>query len=146
MLVYKYSDSLRLQYFVNTYTSIILAMNKESYLLGMEDPSIVISLATRPYVDKHLFTPRIGDYAVVIYRNKLYPAICGDYGSETKAGEGFLRLCKELNLKSTTAYRPVSDLDVTYLIFPNSRDVPAGPPNLAKWYHWCKALRGASVE
>ena len=63
-------------------------MNKESYLLGMEDPFIVISLATRLYVDKHLFTPRIGDYAVVIYRNKLYPAIWVITGRRPKPVKG----------------------------------------------------------
>jgi hypothetical protein len=44
MQVAGYSESLRMQYLVETFPIIILAMNKESYLIGMEDPFIVISL------------------------------------------------------------------------------------------------------
>ncbi len=136
----KGSEKSRMEHFIKTYPNIIASMKKESYLISHEDPFIVISTATRPYVDKHPFTPRIGDYAVVIYQNRLYPAICGDYGPDIKVGEASLRLAKELNPKATPKYRPVSDLAVTYLIFPNSRDLPAGPPDLEKWHRQCAAL------
>jgi hypothetical protein len=121
-------------------TSTVKSLQKESFLIGQEDPFIVVPLSTRLYVDHHAYTPRMGDYAVVIYKNQLYPAICGDYGPKTKIGEGSLRLAQALNAKATPNYRPVSDLAVTYLIFPNSRDLPPGPPNYAQWSRQCQAL------
>src|SRR4030095_5236008 len=45
--------------------------------------------------------------------------------------------------------RPVSDLKVTYLIFPGTADKPFGPPDLDKLHRRCEALvkeiGGASV-
>jgi hypothetical protein len=82
----------------------------------------------------------MGDYAAVIYKDRIYPAICGDYGPQTKIGEGSLRLAKAINPKSTPRYRPVSDVSVTYLIFPGSRDLPPGPPDYARWLQRCRAL------
>ena len=120
----------------------IAGLQKESFLIAREDPFIVVPLSMRPYVDHHPHTPRMGDYAVVIYKDKLYPAICGDYGPQTKIGEGSLRLAQALNAKASPNYRPVSDVSVTYLIFPNSRDLPPGPPNYAQWEQRCRGLLG----
>lgn len=120
--------------------STIAGLQKQSFLIAREDPFIVLPLSMRPYVDHHPHTPRMGDYAVVIYKNKLYPAICGDYGPKTKIGEGSLRLAKALNAKASPMYRPVSDVTVTYLIFPDSRDLPPGPPNYAQWRSRCLTL------
>jgi len=50
---------------------------------------------------------------------------------------------------STPYNRPVSDLKVTYLIFPGTADKPFGPPDLDKLQARCEALvkeiGGASV-
>ena len=134
------AEKARLSYQAKHLPSTIAGLQKQSFLIAREDPFIVLPLSMRAYVDHHPHTPRMGDYAVVIYKNKLYPAICGDYGPRTKVGEGSLRLAKALNAKASSSYRPVSDVTVTYLIFPNSRDLPPGPPKYAQWRAKCLTL------
>ena len=86
------------------------------------------------------YAPRIGDYAVVIHENKIYPAIVGDGGPTYKVGEASLRMAKELNNKATPYNRPVSDLKVTYLVFPQTRDEVRAAPDYAKWRTRCEEL------
>ncbi len=131
------SENRRLEYRIQHYPGVIADIKRRSYLVAKEDPFVVISLATRPYLKSDPYTPRIGDYAVVIYEDKIYPAICGDYGPKTKVGEASLRIAKELNDKATPNRRPISDLTVTYLIFPNTRELPFRQPNYDHWYQRC---------
>ena len=90
-----------------------------------------------------------GDYALVIFGNSIYPALVGDVGPNDKVGEASLRIAKEINALSTPYNRPVSDLKVTYLIFPETADKPFGPPDLEKLQARCetlvKEIGGASV-
>lgn len=134
------AEKAQLSYQAKHLPSTIAGLQKESFLIAREDPFIVLPLSMRPYIGHHPHTPRMGDYAVVIYKDKLYPAICGDYGPKTTIGEGSLRLAKALNSKASPSYRPVSDVTVTYLIFPNSRDLPPGPPNYGQWQSRCLTL------
>ncbi|PYI66206.1 MAG: hypothetical protein DMF07_04240, partial [Verrucomicrobia bacterium] len=66
-----------------------------------------------------------------------------------KAGEASLRIAKQINALSTPYNRPVSDLKVTYIIFPGTADKPFSPPDLEKLQVRCEALvkeiGGASV-
>jgi hypothetical protein len=43
-----------------------------------------------------------------------------------------LRIAKEINTAATAYNRPVSDLKVTYLVFPGTAETPFGPPDLEK--------------
>jgi hypothetical protein len=92
---------------------------------------------------------KLGDYALVIFGDSIYPALVGDVGPNDKAGEASLRIAKEINALSTPYNRPVSDLKVTYLIFPDTADKPFGPPDLEKLQARCETLvneiGGASV-
>ena len=54
-------------------------------------------------------------------------------------GEASLRMAKEINPKSSPYSRPESDLKVSYLIFPGTRD-PADAPDLEKWHGKVGAL------
>ena len=122
----------------------IATLKKFSFLIGATDPYIVIpSSFTRGS------EARVGDYAIVIFGDALYPALVGDVGPNDKTGEASLRIAKEINAQSTPYSRPVSDLKVTYLIFPGTADTPFGPPNLDKIQARCQALvdeiGGASV-
>src|SRR5438105_7990239 len=60
-----------------------------------------------------------------------------------------MRIQKEINALETPNNRQVSDLKVTYLIFPGTADPPFGPPDLEKLQTKCEALvkeiGGASV-
>lgn len=109
-------------------------MKARSSLIAEKDPFIVISLLFRGYSDSNKHTPHIGDYAAVLYEDKIYPAICGDYGPTLKMGEASLFVAKTVNEKATPYRRPESDLKVTYVIFPGTAEKPYGPPNLEKWY------------
>lgn len=71
---------------------------------------------------------------------KLYPALVGDAGPRYKTGEGSLRLSREINPKSGPYSRPVSDLVVSYLIFPGTAEPEAGPPDYEKLTAKCREL------
>jgi hypothetical protein len=122
----------------------ISTLKKFSFLIGTTDPYIVI-----PSSFSRGGGAKVGDHAVVIFGEKLYPALVGDIGPNDKTGEASLRIAKEINTQSTPYSRPVSDLKVTYLIFPGTADTPFGPPDLDKIQARCQALvdeiGGASV-
>ncbi|MGC1479430.1 MAG: glycoside hydrolase family 75 protein [Chthoniobacterales bacterium] len=103
-----------------------------SFLISGADPFIVlpgfmIRDASGP------FAPKIGDYAAVVYDGVVYPAILGDVGPSFKMGEASLRLTKELNPASSAYSRPVSSLDVSYLVFPGTAESEADAPDLDLW-------------
>lgn len=112
------------------------SLKRLSFLIASTDPFIVLpGIFTR--------TPdagRVGDYAVVIYGNAIYPALVGDVGPQEKVGEASLRIAKQINAIATPYSRPVSDLKVTYLIFPGTAETPFGPPDLEKIHARCAKL------
>lgn len=113
-------------------------LERWSFLVSETDPFIVIPgfmlRGDGPYV------PKMGDYAVVIHEDQIYPAIVGDAGPSYKMGEASLRLCKQINDTGTPLARPVSDLHVTYLVFPGSAESERDAPDLELWHERCAAL------
>jgi len=61
---------------------------------------------------------------------------------KTKVGEASLRIAREINSRATPYARPVSDLKVTYLVFPGSHEGERRPPDYAAWRDRCEALLG----
>lgn len=116
----------------------ITDMKGRSFLIAEYDPFIVIPVNLLTSRDP--YAPNVGDFAVVVFGEKLYPAIVGDGGPTFKVGEASLRMAKELNPKATPYNRPVSDLKVTYLVFPGSRDKKRGPPDYDHWRQRCHEL------
>jgi hypothetical protein len=116
-----------------------------SFLIAATDPYIVLPGIFTEAKD----AGRVGDYAVVVYGNDLYPAIVGDVGPNEKVGEASLRIARQINPLATPYNRPVSDLKVSYLIFPGTAETPFGPPDLEKIRRRCENLvqeiGGASV-
>jgi hypothetical protein len=118
----------------------IADLKSRSFLIAEYDPFIVIPVNLLTSNDP--FAPKVGDYAVVVHGGKLYPAIVGDGGPTFKVGEASLRMARELNPKASPYSRPVSDLKVSYLVFPGSRDAVKGPPDYEKWRSRCHELLG----
>jgi hypothetical protein len=120
-------------------------LEKYSFLIGATDPFIVVPGAFTHAHD----AIKPGDYALVVFGDAIYPAIVGDVGPNDKVGEASLRIAKQINALSTPYNRPVSDLKVTYIIFPETADKPYGPPDLEKLAARCetlvKEIGGASV-
>jgi hypothetical protein len=116
----------------------IADLKSASFLVSKTDPTIVLPgfMLRGSGPD----APKIGDYAVVIHEDKMYPAIVGDAGPSYKVGEASLRLCNEIRDTGTPLARPVSDLTVTYLVFPGSADEKRSAPDLAKWHARCAEL------
>ncbi len=114
-------------------------LKARSYLIAEYDPFMVIPVNLLT-ARGDPFAPKVGDYAVIIYEDKAYPCIVGDGGPTFKVGEASLRMAKELNERSSPYSRPVSDLTVTYLVFPGSREKQAGPPDYAVWRQKCADL------
>lgn len=122
----------------------IETLKKFSFLIGATDPYIVL-----PSGLGKADGGKVGDLALVIFGDRIFPAIVGDIGPSDKAGEASLRIAKEISGVATPNNRPVSDLKVTYLIFPGTAETPFGPPDLEKLQARCDALvkeiGGASV-
>ncbi len=117
-------------------------LKRRSYLIGQEDPFIVIPSSLRSYKGRNAWAPSIGDYAVVIHGNLLLPAVVGDFGPTTKVGEASLRIARQIDATASPYKRPVSDLKVTYLIFPDSADAERKAPDYAAWRLRCQELLG----
>jgi len=116
-------------------------MKYRSFLIAEYDPFIVISVDLLT-VSGDPYAPRAGDYAVVVHEDVIYPAIVGDGGPTFKVGEASLRMAKQLNERASPYSRPVSDLTVTYVVFPNSREKKKQPPNYDGWRNKCRDLLG----
>jgi hypothetical protein len=120
-------------------TAVIYELENYSFLIAGNDPYIVLpGFMLRGA--KGPFAPGFGDYAAVVHNGIVYPAILGDAGPSFKFGEAAIRLCQQLNPRSTANSRPVSSLKVTYIVFPGSKDAAPGPPDLAKWRTRCEEL------
>jgi Fungal chitosanase of glycosyl hydrolase group 75 len=122
----------------------IESLKRYSFLIAATDPYIVL-----PSGLSKADGGKVGDYAVVVFGDRIFPALVGDIGPSDKAGEASLRIAKEINVLATANNRPVSDLKVTYLIFPGTAETHLGPPDLEKLQARCetlvKEIGGASV-
>jgi hypothetical protein len=114
----------------------VATLKKFSFLIGTTDPYIVIPGAFTRGRD----AAKTGDYALVIFGDGIYPAIVGDIGPNDKVGEASFRIAKQINPQATAYNRPVSDLKVTYLVFPGTADPQFGPPDLEKLQATCQKL------
>jgi hypothetical protein len=115
----------------------IAELKRWSFLAGTSDPFIVLPSFM---VGKSAGQPEIGDYAVVIAKGILYPAILGDLGPNSKIGEASLRICREIFPESGADRRPVSRPEVVYLVFPGTAEKPFAAPDYAHWSERCHAL------
>ena len=117
----------------------IADMKVASFLIAEHDPFIVIPvnvLADR----RDPYAPNVGDFAIVVHGRVPFPAIVGDAGPSFKVGEASLRVAREINAKAHPYSRPVSDLTVTYLVFPRTADDPKCAPDHAHWRRRCGEL------
>ena len=113
-------------------------MKNRSFLIAEHDPFIVIPVDI--IRDNEPFAPKAGDYAVIVHNDKIYPSIVGDAGPTFKVGEASLRVARELNANASPYSRPVSDLKVSYVVFPGSRDPERKAPNYETWRQRCHEL------
>ena len=118
----KSANASDLQYAKN----VVHDLKKYSFLLAEYDSFIVVPLAFKNGGDA-AYRPQLGDYAAVVVGDRIFPAIVGDFGPRFKSGEASLRLARLINPKATPFARPVSDLGVSYIIFPGSKEVEHGP-------------------
>ncbi len=117
-------------------TRTINDLKSSSFLVSGADPSIVVpgfmlKDSANPY------SPSIGDYAVVIYDGKVYPAVVGDAGPSDKMGEASLRIGREINPKASSNIRAVNNIKAAYLIFPGTAE-KFGPPDVVAWTEKCR--------
>ncbi len=117
----------------------ITELKTHSFLLAEYDPFVVAPLVFKEGPARG-FSPAAGDYAVVIVGDRVFPAIVGDFGPNFKAGEASLRLCKLVNPKAQVYARPVSDLGVSYLYFPGSKEPENGPIDYERLHTRCMEL------
>jgi hypothetical protein len=111
------------------------SLKRYSFLIGATDPYIVL-----PAGLSKADGGKVGDYSLVIFGDRIFPALVGDIGPSDKAGEASLRIAKEINTLATANNRPVSDLKVTYMVFPGTAETPFGPPDLEKIQARCESL------
>ncbi|MCU0794911.1 MAG: glycoside hydrolase family 75 protein [Akkermansiaceae bacterium] len=117
----------------------IADMKARSFLIAEYDPFIVIPVNLLT-ASGDPWAPKVGDYAVVVHAGILYPAIVGDGGPTFKVGEASLRMARQINPQASPYSRPVSDLTVTYVVFPGSREKEREAPDYEKWRSKCGQL------
>ena len=115
----------------------IFDMKKWSFLVSETDPFIVLpGFMMRD--KENPFSPAIGDFALVLFGGRAYPAVLGDAGPSFKLGEASLLLCRELNARASAAAGATSDLKVAYLVFPGTAAEQGAPPDLEAWRAKCE--------
>lgn len=119
----------------------IYDLKKWSFLIAETDPFIVLP-GFMMRGKEEPFSPAIGDFALVIFGGKAYPAVVGDAGPSLKLGEASLLICKELNARSSALSGSVSDLKVMYLVFPGTAEEKHTPPDLEGWRKKCEQFVG----
>jgi len=117
---------------------VINDLKRRSFLIADHDPFIVVPIDVARDIDSP-YGPNYGDYVVVIHDDKIYPAIVGDGGPTFKVGEASLRMAKEINKRASSYSRPVSEVNVTYIVFPRSSGKWAAP-NYDDWRNECLNL------
>lgn len=125
---------------IDTYKLEVADLKGRSFLIAEVDPFIVIPLSFLGRTEESPFNPAIGDYVAVIHGDQIYPAIAGDAGPSWQFGEASLRMARQIDPKASPYQRPVSDLKVTYLIFPGSAEEKKSPPDLVAWREKCGEL------
>ena len=108
--------------------NVVHDLKKYSFLLAEYD-SFVVAPLTFNSGNNSTYRPQLGDYVAVVVGDRVFPAIVGDFGPRFKAGEASLRLARLINPKATPFARPVSDLGVSYIFFPGSKEPENGPIN-----------------
>jgi hypothetical protein len=124
---------------IDQLTREIADLKKYSFLISRADPYIVLPGFVLRQTN-HPYLPKFGDYAVVIFGSKLYPAIVGDAGPSYKIGEASLRLATQIDPKANAYNRPLTNLNITYLVFPGSAESLPGPPDLSRMHDRCAEL------
>lgn len=125
-------ENRQLRYKIDHNKRLLEDLKSRSYLIARYDPFMVLPVFMVTASDG-AFTPRVGDYAVIFHRGVLYPAIVGDAGPNHKVGETSLRVGLQLDERTNPYRRPVSDLEVTYLVFPGSAKKPFAAPDFDDW-------------
>ncbi|MBQ3217907.1 MAG: glycoside hydrolase family 75 protein [Akkermansia sp.] len=126
---------------------VIADLQRYSFLLAEYDSFIVIPLTLKEKRNDEsrggaAFRPEPGDYAAVVVGKRVFPAIVGDFGPKFKTGEASLRLSKAVNPKAKVYARPVSDLGVSYIIFPGTKEPENGPIDYARLNSRVRELLG----
>jgi len=118
----------------------ILELDRYRFLVAKLDPFIVLPSFMFRYQGHHPFAPSIGDFAIVIAGDKIMPAIVGDAGPSYKTGEASLRIAQAIQPDCNGQRRPVSDLSVSYLVFPGTAEKKQAAPDFAAWHAQCALL------
>lgn len=51
-----------------------------------------------------------------------------------------MRICREINPRTSGIQRAVSNIRVGYIVFPGSAEESAGPPDIERWNERCREL------
>jgi hypothetical protein len=102
-----------------------VAMKKKRSLISSEDPFIVIP-QDWPKDKSDTHACQLGDYAAVVYKGKIYPAIVADLGPVAKTGEASLRLNRVITPTASGRAGAISGPKATYLIFPGTANTTRG--------------------
>jgi hypothetical protein len=134
---------------IDTAKAEVYQIEHYSSLIAREDPYIVLPGFMARQAG-HPYQPHLGDLAIVVAGNHLYPAIFGDIGPSDQLGEASLRIAQAVDPRATAERSPIDTLEITYLVFPGTAEIPFGPPDLDKLRQRCQTLLneigGSTVE
>ncbi len=73
-----------------------------------------------------------GDYALVVYGDRVIPTMVAEAGPTYKIGEASLRLAWKINKEASGKQRAADAFSVSYVVFPGTRKATRSEPDLAE--------------
>ncbi len=114
-----------------------LSANPRSVVAAL-DPIIVLP---RNWFGKNAAIAH-GDYAIVVYEDRVIPTMVAEAGPSYKIGEASLKLAWKINEKASGTQRAAEAFSVSYFIFPGTRKASRSEPVLSEINEKVRALVG----
>ena len=83
-----------------------------------------------------------GDYALVVYGDRVIPTMVAEAGPTYKIGEASLKLAWKINREASGKQRAVDAFSVTYVVFPGTRKAARSEPDLSEINEKVRSLVG----
>ncbi len=107
-----------------------------SWGLGHNPRSVVAALDPIIVLPRNWFGKNAaighGDYALVVYGDRVIPTMVAEAGPTYKIGEASLKLAWKINKEASGKKRAADAFSVSYVVFPGTRKATRGEPDLSE--------------
>ncbi|WP_411825611.1 hypothetical protein [Luteolibacter sp. AS25] len=120
--------------------------NDNSWGLGANPRSVVAALDPIIVLPRNWFGKNAaiahGDYALVIYGDRVFPTMVAEAGPSYKIGEASLRLAWKINKEASGKQRAAEAFSVSYVVFPGTRKSSRSEPDVLEINEKVRSLIG----